>query len=342
MHSKQQRGFTLLELMISLTIGVVIIGGTVSMMRNSSKALTRHEGNADAVSAIRLASDMLRNDIQSAGYFGRTRNPSDIDGRTNSANNLTTITGDCSDLFYTDISRFVYASNNENPFSGTDGCIPDSLGYIAGTDVLVVRYAKDVGLSADGTGLVSDKVYVYSNPIGGELVRLNSMPSLQQFPTAGAFRDEIGKSFYELQTFVYFVGDNGSDGAGLYRLYLEPEGTNAFKSELVSTDITDLQVRFGVEDCDTSAIAGSTICDGGIDEYRDGWTISTSAGTPAYGDIAKIRTVAVGLTSISSSIQGADQMAQITHKMRGEDYTAPAAATFQATTFHVRNSESIF
>lgn len=345
MHNKNQRGFTLLELMIALTVGLVLIGGTVAMMRNSGNSLKRHENNADMVSAIRLASNTLQHDIQSAGYFGRTRFAGDITGRLNDANPLPNLGGDCYSGFYADIQRYIFASDNTNPFATT--CLSD-VGYKANTDVLVVRYATDRDLTAStSTGsLNANKLYVYSNPTGGELFRGNSPPALNQYPYAGTFEEDIGKRFYELVTYVYFIGEmddaSGQSITGLYRLAPSDASGAPFVPELVSSDITDLQVQFGLDDCDPQALLGSSVCDGQIDEYKKGWDIAIGSDTPSYDDVSRIISTSVAFTSLSSRVQGADEMGTKTYTLRGQNIASSPAAMFQGNTFQVRNSEEIF
>ena len=343
MHTKSQRGFTLLELMIALTVGLLLIGGTVTMIRGSSNSLKRHENNADMVSAIRLASNTIRHDIQSAGYFGRTRFAGDIAGRLNDSSPIPTVGSDCYTGFYSDIQRYIYASNNTNPFAAT--CL-SAVGYVANTDVLVVRYATESNLTATTatSALNNNKLYVYSNPMGGELFRGSNPPALNQYPYAGDFSADIGKRFYEVVTYVYFIGAmadaNGDTIQGLYRLAPSGASGSPFVAELVSSEITNLQVRFGVDDCDPQALIGSNVCDGQIDLYSAGGNISAT--TPDYGLVSRIISTSVAFTSLSSNIQGADSLSTTGYRLRGQTIRESNAAMFQGTTFQIRNTEEIF
>ena len=344
-HSKQQ-GFTLLELMIALTVGLLLIAGTVTMMSNSSSALKRHEINADMTSAIRLANNLIQHDVQSAGYFGRTRFPGDIEGRLNDKNPLPDIGGDCYPGFYADIQSYIYASNNSNPFSTT--CLKEAdVKYKADTDVLVVRYAEqnDLTGATPVASLDINKIYVYSNPTGGELFRGNNPPALNPSPYVGDFDPDIVKRFYEVVTYVYFIGNPPGDNIdedALYRLELGLESGAPFDPVLVSTDIIDLQVRFGYENCTVGSIGGSSACKGVIDDYVDGDGLPKNGAIPTYEAVIKIRTASVSFTALSGRIQGSEHMTKKTHRLRGQAVQAPKAAIFQGTTFHIRNSENIF
>lgn len=341
MHKSTQRGFTLLELMISLTVGLLLIGGTVAMMRNSGNSLNRHETNADMVSAIRLATNTVRHGIHSAGYFGRTRFSGDIVGRLNDSNPLPDPGNDCYPLFYADIQKYIAASDDNNPFATT--CL-QNVGYKAGTDVLIVRYAKEGSLTATTPvgNLEANGIYIYSNPTGGEIFRGNTPPIIDPFPHDGDFEPDIGKRFYEMVTYVYFIGKVPSIGQdGLYRL-APSLGLNPFEPELISSDIQDLQVLFGMDDCDPDLLLGPDICDGAIDEYVAG-NLSVTAATPTYGDVSRVLSASVAFTALSEDkIKGAAALTDVVHKLRDTSINASPRAMFQASTFQVRNSEEIF
>ncbi len=344
MKKKQQCGFTLLELMIALSVGVLLIGGTVTMMANSGDALKRNEINSDMVSAIRLASNTIRHDVQSAGYFGRTRYPGDITGRTNDADPLPNLTGDCAAGFYTDIQRYIYASNGTNPFSAT--CIPASYHYVAGTDVLVVRYARENGITG-ATALSSlndNALYVYGNPTGGELFRGNTPPSTSSTPYSGNFDSNIRKRAYEIVTHVYFVGRESATGpSSLYRLEPSMASGAPFVRQLISSDIEDLQVVFGVDNCNPDNIIGANVCDGTVDMYvdPDNATFQMASDQPIYSSVPRILSTAVSFTALSDRIEGSGSMGNKDHWLKGLSMSSSTASIFQAETFHVRNSEEI-
>ncbi len=80
-------GFSLVELMISITVGLVVLGGVVSIFSSSVK------GNADALKMTRLnqelqaAMGMMTRDIRRAGYWGNAS--SAIGPSTSNANPFT-------------------------------------------------------------------------------------------------------------------------------------------------------------------------------------------------------------------------------------------------------------
>ncbi|PKM36568.1 MAG: hypothetical protein CVV06_10385 [Gammaproteobacteria bacterium HGW-Gammaproteobacteria-10] len=94
---KKQTGFTLPELMISLLLGLIVIGGTIAIYISTIR------GSADTIRSARLNHDvdslmtLMINDIKRAGYWGGAING--VDARTNpftsAVNNVQIINDDC-------------------------------------------------------------------------------------------------------------------------------------------------------------------------------------------------------------------------------------------------------
>lgn len=70
MHMKKDKGFTLIELMIALVLGLFVVGVTISVYLLSAR------GSSDTIKSARLNHDMemvmniMANDIRRAGYWG--------------------------------------------------------------------------------------------------------------------------------------------------------------------------------------------------------------------------------------------------------------------------------
>ncbi|MBE0434860.1 MAG: prepilin-type N-terminal cleavage/methylation domain-containing protein [Methylomicrobium sp.] len=94
---KKQTGFTLPELMISLLLGLIVVGTTITIYISTIR------GSTDTIRSARLNHDMdslmtlMVNDIKRAGYWGGAING--VDARTNpftsDANNIQIIDDDC-------------------------------------------------------------------------------------------------------------------------------------------------------------------------------------------------------------------------------------------------------
>lgn len=65
----RQSGFTLLELMVSLTIGLIAILAAYTLSRASTEGFHNQQRIAQTQLAVRMAADQIRNDVQRAGFL---------------------------------------------------------------------------------------------------------------------------------------------------------------------------------------------------------------------------------------------------------------------------------
>ena len=70
-----QRGLTLIELMVSLTIGLIMIGAIGMLFIGSSSARREVQSSADAFENARYATDLLTRELSLAGFYGAWTNP---------------------------------------------------------------------------------------------------------------------------------------------------------------------------------------------------------------------------------------------------------------------------
>lgn len=126
-----QKGISLVELMISITIGLILMTGVVQLFLSSRTTFSTQQALARVQESGRLAMEFLSQDIRMAGYMGcMSRNM-----------NFTNTLNNASDLAY----------NFEIGIEGLDNVgatIPTGYptGIVAGTDVLVVRSANGNGV----------------------------------------------------------------------------------------------------------------------------------------------------------------------------------------------------
>lgn len=67
---KNQKGFSIIELMIALVIGVIIVGGIVYIFVSNKNAYEFTNALSTVQQNARFVNDSIRNDIQNAGYMG--------------------------------------------------------------------------------------------------------------------------------------------------------------------------------------------------------------------------------------------------------------------------------
>src|ERR1700722_19395966 len=69
MHAMNQKGFTLLEIMIALTIGVFLTGALLTIVQTNRRVFGEQSQLAQMQDNERMAMTMMGDVIQSAGYF---------------------------------------------------------------------------------------------------------------------------------------------------------------------------------------------------------------------------------------------------------------------------------
>jgi type IV pilus assembly protein PilW len=71
---RYSRGFSLTELLVAMVIGLVLLGGLVTLMVNSKKNYSQQEYSARLQENARFAMQFLTYDVRMAGYFGCSNN----------------------------------------------------------------------------------------------------------------------------------------------------------------------------------------------------------------------------------------------------------------------------
>jgi type IV pilus assembly protein PilW len=244
-NKKQSYGFSLVELMVAMVVGLIIVSGAFSLHSGSRKTQAVNEMQMDMVADARFAIDMIVYDLRHAGMWGGTNKGVYIDCKSATSGGETpaplTIGGDCVAGWYSDLSRPVFATDHTagNPYPAT--CIPGSEAYLAGTDVLEIRYAdSNTTLPAD---LQPNQVYVRSNNKDGRIFVGATQPVLASYDSSSLTKN------HELHAYAYYISDF-TDAAGdgipsLRRVALVNAAT--LQNQTLISGVTDLQVQFGVD-----------------------------------------------------------------------------------------------
>ncbi|MDT8377019.1 MAG: PilW family protein [Mariprofundaceae bacterium] len=137
------RGFTLIEMLISMVIALVVMTGIVSVFVSSSDSYRRLQGLASIQERGRIAIQILQNSVQVAGYNGCRKNVT--------INNVLNSNTDYTRSFIQPIEGFdaTTTANTWDPAMVASSFIPSPLW--AGGDVLTVRgpIGSGVNLTAD-------------------------------------------------------------------------------------------------------------------------------------------------------------------------------------------------
>ncbi len=284
--ASRQQGITLVEILVALVLGLIIVGGVMTLLVNSRASFSTSQNQAHMLDGGRFALHAIGRDLKLAGSFGPMNWSQEITGGSEAL--LGTALNDCDKMFYVEVSKKVFGSNQSNPFKANT-CL-DSKSYKKGTDILVVRYA--IPTAVDDAALIPRVTYVQSFLSRGQLFVAGSGVIPTIFPDNN----------HRLVTHVYYINKDTEDGDGLpslHRISLVA-GTDGpeMRDEILVSGVENMQVQFGINDCDSQS------CPRTINRYVD-------ASNPIFGgkdwpDLSasfKIQAVRVWVLVRSESIE---------------------------------------
>jgi type IV pilus assembly protein PilW len=258
--ASRQAGFSLIELMVGLTLGLLILVGLSTLFANTSVARGEIDKASRQIENGRFALQTLSDDIRHAGYFGALANAPDVPGAL--PDPCSTVTAD------------VQAAIGL-PLQGYAGGAVDPLGCLAGykprTAVLVVRRASTAAPAAapaassfniQVSGCAGDAVpYVLGGAVSTPYVLHSNNPASS--PGCTPITTAPVALISPVYVRIYYISCNtassdacgaaGADGIPtLQRLDVTP-GATAITP--IVDGIENLQFDFGV-DTDAPAAAG--------------------------------------------------------------------------------------
>ena len=160
----RQHGLSLVELLISMAIGLLILAGLVTMFVNSSSNQRELQRSSIRIENGRYAMDTITQDLHHVGYYGQyflnkvpatAQDPCAI----STFANITAAGG-------FPLQAYAAASATAQPDLSATTCatILSAANLSPGSDVLVVRRAHTTPLAAGNTAVLNE-VYVQSNPL---------------------------------------------------------------------------------------------------------------------------------------------------------------------------------
>ena len=316
-RSVRERGFTLIELMVGILIGMALIAGLAVTFANSSQSYGEMQKQSQQIETGRYAFDVLRDDLEHAGYFGT---------RTT----LVPTPGSAPDPC--DVSVAALATAIALPIQAYDSpatspittCLATA-DHLAGTDILVIRRA-DPELT---TAPVANERYIQAS-LGGIEVQAGSssgfaLPALNPGTNAvtavGTKADgtapivkkmlnvagvsplvtlpRVAADIRKLHVHIYYVSpcshfasgqtactaaaDGGSPIPTLKRLELGLDsGNTALVVRPIAEGVENLQLEYGFDTSPTSInLATGFPGDGVIDSYAK---VATAVGSGTFAE----------------------------------------------------------
>ena len=301
---RAERGFSLVEMMIAMTIGLMICAGLVTIFANTSNTQQELRRTAQQIENGRYAMDVLSQDLQMTGYFGAFRKLVAPTATTPDPCSLTvgTTAGDIKDGINLPVQAYNAASLSAWPSlpASCAAYLPNS-NLSPGSDVVVIRRA-DTSYIAKNAATTSGMVYGQANPSQIDLLVSNgatfdctnrvdgaaaTTTRRLQYPNATDICNGTASPAGYVRQYhvhIYFVApcnipssgtlcDLAADGGRpiptLKRLELTATGgVPAFKTVNIAEGIEYLKLGYGIDDTPTTVNSDTgLIGDGSPDRY---------------------------------------------------------------------------
>lgn len=261
-NRQSQRGLSLVELMISITIGLLILSAMATLFANQSRTRSELDKSNRMIDNGRYALDVLSENLRLAGFYGER----DI-APSGSINDPCTSSPATPSLAEMRAALGLHvAGYNADTASSTIASPPCGLASAdlkAGSDILVLRRADTTSIAqsaaTDGTHYIQVRHCQYDT---GNYILDNTKANftLAQRNCAAANTSPYA-NVRRLVVQTYFVSPNnsGSDGIPtLKRKELDPAGTGAFVTTALVEGIEYMQVEYG-QDTNNDGVADTYV-----------------------------------------------------------------------------------
>jgi prepilin-type N-terminal cleavage/methylation domain-containing protein len=258
-------GFSLIELMVAMVLGLLVVAGLINLFVANHRAYQVQAGNNFLQENMRIASDRIGWSLRMADFWDGNKTVqvnSSASGAVSAKGNCTGAWATLVDASQTD-GGAVHGYDGAATFPLGDTCIGDPANYVAGSDVLVVRYADPQTLSpgpADAGFAPAESSSISSNP---KQVFVLSTPgsSAQLFagtpPSTATIK--VHRYVHPYEVDMYYLrpcsvlpsggkctatADNGLPLPTLMRLHLDSGGN--LVSEPVVDGVEQINYEYGV------------------------------------------------------------------------------------------------
>lgn len=246
--SARASGFSLVELMISMTIGLLLLTALAAIFSNSSRTQREVTLSAQQIENGRYAMDLLADDVHHAGYWGYYAGAG-------------TAPGSMPDPCATDTASLTTAmampvQGYNAPIATLPTCLASG-NYLAGTDVLVVRHASTNVAGA----LDANRVYIQTSPSGSPII--GNGGTTYNITVRNGTGSNVAAPIRAYEVHIYYVSpcsapagsvcassdDGGHPIPTLKRLELSIDGSGAVNMVTVPLveGIENFQVDYGLD-----------------------------------------------------------------------------------------------
>lgn len=271
LNTSRHSGFSLVELMISITIGLFLLLGLSTLLISNSATRTELEKSSRQVENGRYAAQLLADDIHHAGFYGQFGNLAAP--LSPLPDPCATALADLDPAMRLPIQGYDAPATVPAPLST---CLPDA-NRVAGTDILVIRRAErsDIPIASRAAG----QVYLQTTAVAYVLGAATGSET-QAAPGVFTLKMKSGDivKLRKYHVHIYFISpcsvpagggttctgssdDNGRPVPTLKRLELTVAGgVAAFSVTPLVEGIENMQLDYGIDYMPAAPPDGSPDC----------------------------------------------------------------------------------
>jgi type IV pilus assembly protein PilW len=263
---RAQAGFSLIEMMVSIVLGLVILASLALLFANSSRARQETEKTNQQIENGRYASQYLMQDLRLAGYVGEF-NPTSLAVPAALPDPSATDAASLKAALPIGVQGYHFGKN-----AATASVLPAGVAALltdlrANSDVLVVRRVSTCTAGSAGCDAMDTAARTYFQTtlcqaqlsalapadqvvVGtADAVFTTTNPAVLTAPTFLAKRDcATPAATRSLYTRIYYVANNDNAGDGIPTLKVVELGAGAFGAPVpVAEGIETMQVEYGVD-----------------------------------------------------------------------------------------------
>lgn len=296
------RGFSLVELMVAITIGLIILAAVSAMFVSSKRSYSTQDRLARLQENARFAMQFMTRDIRMAGYSGCAKDIPNI-------NNVSGIGG---------LNIALEGIDNSG---GTSTWLPSAAakpaGINDGTDAFAIRAGDSSQITsltsameseadflpvASTTGLNGNDIVLVADCSNADVLQITAVnsPLLEHAVNLGKLYDTSAQvmKFY---TRIYYVKDRADGTPALFLI------ENGNEQELVE-GVEDLQILYGVD----------TDADGAPNVYKKAGDVGA-----AWGSVKSVR---IGMLVRTPNDKDIDPDIRSSYDVNGNTFTVPTDA----------------
>ncbi len=259
----RQRGLSLIELMVAMTIGAVLIFGATQVYVNSRTAYGVNESVARLQETARYAMSVIEPDVRMSNYWGLIKGADVIANQATQTAPVAAIAPSaaaniCGRNFAVDLNTNLQGDNNAYTLSPTRQAGCDSLTDMSGVvwttnavvtaDTLTVRRASVTDVRPQ---VLPGQLQVCTSRVAGRLLNDGGVVPPCPAQPAGQLANLIVDTYY--------VDRNSAQQANLPSLhrktFTQVGGVMQFRDQEIIAGVEDLQVQFGIDPIGNTGVA---------------------------------------------------------------------------------------